>query len=234
MIKNIKLTSKHVFLIVLVVGALALLLVYFNVFTAYNDKTEALKKSNAELQKQVDDMKQYFDQMGVYSKQSAEMTEAMDELLKDYPGDAREEDAIMTAVAMNNVAIINFDKIAINAPEVILSIPADTVKAAAVENLEGQIDFVERKTAYKNITDYGNLKLAVEQVYKSPYRIGIGEVNYKRKAGLGDPTDLVEGNITISYYSVDGLGREYVAPNMPTYPAGVTQLFGEPFLGEEE
>ncbi|MCM1100887.1 MAG: hypothetical protein NC079_01230 [Clostridium sp.] len=229
-----KLTSKHVFMIVLAVGVLALLLVYLNVFVAYNDKTEELKKSNAELQKQVDDMKVYYDMIGTYQKGSADMAAAMDELLEDYPADAKEEDAIMMAVNMQNVALLNYESIAIGSQESLLAIPKDMVTAANVEGMENPIDFKSRTVNYNNTTTYAHMKMAVEEVYASPYRIGIDSISYKRKAAIGEPWDIIEGNIVISYYSLDGLGREYVAPTMPTYAPGNPQLFGLPISMVDE
>ena len=219
--KNI--TSKQVFMVVLLIGIVACLLVYLLVFTDYNDRTDILKTSNAQLRTEVEDMKQYYDNMEVYLADITRMVEAVSEMTKDYPGDAREEDVVMMAVDMQSVAIINFEQINVASPEVITSVSQETVAAAEVEGLEEQIDFVLRQATYSNTTSYGALKSAIEKVYASPYRIGVNAISFKKDS---NSNNYIQGTIDISYYSLRGMGKEYNAPNMPSYSVGGSDLFG--------
>lgn len=218
-----KITNKQVFLSVLLIGVVACLLVYMLVFTPYNDKTAALKTSNAALKAEVDDMKQYYDNREVYRQETAAMIEGIGEMTADYPADSREEDAIMMAVDMNSAALINFDQINIDSPEVILEVPEETVAGAQIEGMEGVVDFVRREVSYSNITDYSNLKAAVAKVYDSPYRIGVSAVSYKKDS---DDNNFISGTIDIMYYSLSGMGKEYEPPKMPEYFGGASDLFG--------
>ncbi len=45
---------------------------------------------------------------------------------------------------------------------------------------------------------------------------------------------LLDGTIDVVYYSVEGTGKEYVAPDMNPYLSGVVNIFGEFELEEEE
>lgn len=228
-----KITNKQVFTVVLLVGVLVCVAVYMGVFTSYNNKTAALKASNAELQTQVNDMEQYFNNMGTYRANAAKMEAEITERTKDYPGDAREEDIVMMAVNMNAASVINFEKINVDESEVIHSIPVETVTGAGIEGLEEPIEFVEKKATYSNQTTYPNMKLAVQKVYESPYRVGINAISYRKES---DSNNYISGTIDITYYSLRGMGKEYKAPEMPTYFGGGEggDLFGILPYGAEE
>lgn len=219
-----KITNKQVFMLVLVVGIVACLMVYMLVFTKYNDQTTALKSSNAQLETQVNEMKEYYDNMEVYRRNAAEMAAGIAEVTEDYPADAKEEDIVMMAVAMQNRAIINYDQINVDEAKVIHDISEDIVKGAAVEGLTESIQFVERQATYKNMTSYSNLKEAIATVYESPYRIGVNAVAYRKTS---DTNNFIDGTIDLTYYSVRGMGKVYKAPEMPSYFGGASDLFGQ-------
>lgn len=219
--KNV--TKQQVFSVVLLIGVVVCLLIYMLVFTKYNDATAALKTSNAALKTEVDSMKEYYDNMEVYRTKVKEMVADIEERTEDYPGDAKEEDVIMMARDMSAVALMNFDKINVESPKVLLNIPEETVKGANIEGLDQSIDFVERKATYSNQTTYGNLKSAVEKVYDSPYRIGISSIAYRKES---ETNNFVQGTIDVCFYSINGMGKEYTAPEMPVYFGGATDLFG--------
>lgn len=218
-----KITNKQVFMLVLAVGLVVCLIVYMQVFSKYNEKTTALKKSNAELEQQVNELKEYYDNMAVYQARSAELIADIEERTADYPADAKEEDIIMMAVTMQDRTIINFSKINVEDKKVLHSIPEDVVKGAGIEGLEKPIEFAGKMATYSNKTNYGNLKTAVETVYDSAYRVGINTVSFRKS---NDSNNIMEGTIDLTYYSVSGMGKEYEAPEMPTYFGGATDLFG--------
>ena len=223
-----KITNKQAFMLVLAVGVVVCLIVYMQVFSKYNDKTAALKKSNAELETQVNELKEYYDNMPVYQAQVAEMVANIEERTANYPADAREEDIVMMAVTMQDKTIINFSKINVDNKKVIHSIPEDVVKGAGIEGLGDEpIEFVGKMATYSNKTNYGNLKTAVEAVYDNPYRIGINTVSFRKSS---DSNNIIEGTIDLTYYSVSGMGKEYEAPEMPSYFGGATDLFGPLYL----
>jgi hypothetical protein len=218
-----KVTNKQVFMVVLVVVIIAVVLVYLNVFVAYTDKADALQKSNKELQVQVDDMKQYYDNMEVYRTKTSELTTVIEDELADYPADSRVEDAVMMAVSMQDVALVNFDQINIGTSESIYTVPQETVAAANIEGMTEELDFVERQVTYSNELDYTNLKKCISEIYNSPYRVGISAVTYKKQS---DDTKIIDGTIDVAYYSLTGLGREYQPLTIPEYQSGTTELFG--------
>lgn len=219
--KNI--TNKQVFVIVvvLVIGVCAV--VYSMVFSDFKTKTEALKASNDTLEAEVNELEQYYVNMETYKTKQKQMLEDIEVRTADYPGDAKEEDAIMMAVDMNATAIINFQSIGIGGSENIHSIASEVVTAAGAEDYKEQIDFVEKTATYGNITDYGNLKACVEKIYASPYRVGIDAISYRK---VSEENLQIEGTIDIAYYSIKGMNKAYVLPDMPEYMDGIGELFG--------
>lgn len=215
--------AKTIFMGVVGVGIVVCLIVYFMVFNKFNDMTSELKKSNAALQVEVDDMKVYFDEMETNRRLKNEYWEDINSKLQEYTAAIRDEDAIMVAVAMNNDSIINFSEINFKYPEIIHTVAEDIVKKVGEESLTGTVDFYEKQVTYANDTDYSNLKRAVAAIYNSPYRLGISAISYKKQ---NDTDNLIEGTIDVIYYSVDGLGKEYATPEMPGYLKGATDLFG--------
>lgn len=217
-----KVGPKEICGAVTALGLLACLLIYLFVYNDYTEKTDALKASNRQLQVEVDNLKQYYDKIPFYNASMAEMKATIEEITADYPGDAKEEDVIMMAVKMQEVALINVDKINIAAAKAIHTVPEDVVKGLKDENLTTAIDFNARQATYDCLTDYGNFKAAVEKVYDDKYRIGINSVSFKKD---NEDNNFIKGTIDITYYSLAGMNKEYVKPDMADYLSGTMDLF---------
>lgn len=228
-----KVTSKQIFMSVLVVAFALCALVYVMVYTKYNDMTDALKKSNKTLSDQVVELEGYYINMQDYRDKTAEMATRVNVLTEDYASEANEEDFIMTAVDMQSAAIINYEKISIDTEEVIHTIPADVATGSKIKDLESEILFYERKASFANVTDYANLKACVEVIYNNDYKVGIDALTYKRE---GETNNFIKGTIDITYYSLQGMNKEYKYPKMDTYLSGVqnNDLFGKMVVTEEE
>lgn len=228
-----KVTSKQIFTGVLVACVALCMLVYLMVFTKYNDEKDMLVASNNSLQTQVDELKGYYDERTTYRTNTANMTKSIADMTLDYAGDAREEDFIMTAVAMQDAAVINYEKINIDEEEAIHTIPVEVVTGAKIEGYENEIEFVEKKASYANITDYKNLKLCVEEIYKNDYRVGIDALVYKRES---DSNNFIRGTIDVTYYSIHGMNKPYEFPKMDNYLTGGEDqdLFAKLLVDEDD
>lgn len=233
-----KVTKKSVFTAILVLAFALVVMVYMMFYTKYNDQTDALKKSNKALKEQVDELYVYYENRTQYRTDTANMLKGVNDMTLDYTSQANEEDFIMTAVAMQAAGIINYEKVNIDTEEVIHTVPQETVKGAefkipgAEEGAEAQpIEFYQRNATYANVTDYANLKKCLEVVYNNPYRVGINNVSYKREK---DENNFIKGTIDITYYTIQGMGKDYEYPAMDTYMSGVQDLFGKIVLLEGE
>lgn len=226
--KNAK---KNVFIGIAVFMVGICLLAYVMVYSKYTEMTDKLVASNKDLQTQVDEMKGYYEKMDQYKLDTAKMVEDIDELTMEYSSQANEEDFIMTGVKMQMNSIINFEKVNIDTEEVIHSIPVETVTAAGIEKYQQPIEFYARKASYENLTDYANLKNALQVVFDVPYKVGINNITYARE---NESNNFIEGAIDITYYTVQGMDKEYEYPKMDGYLTGVQDLFGKMFTEEGE
>lgn len=227
--------NQKTFLGVLILGVVVLLLVYFMVFQKYNDKTESLKAENTTLRGEVQIAKKYYDEMETNQRRIDEIRSYLNEMLDEYPADAREEDAIMMGVDMEAMCGEDFQykEINIAESEVLYTIPEEEVVTAGIEELTNTIEFVERNVTYSGKLDYSDLKKCIQQIYSNPNRIGIYNVAIAKQETATDDgvSSHLEGNIDVSFYSVTGTNKTYVAPDIAEYEDGTSNPFKLARLG---
>lgn len=224
-----KVNAKQVMTSVALVGLLGFLAVYFLVFQAYSDKADEITQSNAVLSKRVNELREYYNNMDNYNAEIADMQEQVNVWLDTFPADVKEEDIIVLALDTEKKAIVNYTNINIGEREELASIPAEVVKNAGMENLEGELKFVKRQTSYVNETEYFSLKDCVKTINDSNNRLAISNISY---ASDDDNKLILNGTIDVTFYSVIGTGKEYVPQNLPAYESGLPILFGFPGIDE--
>jgi hypothetical protein len=209
-----------------------LAIVYVFVYMDYNDKTQAVKSTNASLRSSIEQLQVYSDNIEQYQAAIEDMEEQIIESLEAYPADAREEDAIMLAVNLQNDNYITYSSIGIDTSEVLYDIPGSIITPLEMEGYTTGISFSRRSASYVNTTDYSNLKSVIEGIFDSSNRIGINSISYSRN----DEEATLEGSISLSFYSASGTGKEYTAPSMASYKAGTSDMFrtGSAYNGSDE
>lgn len=224
-------SSKNILIYVAAIGALLMILVYFLVYQKLVGEAEKINASNAELARRVDELKVYYDARETNLANTHLLEQLVDDLLTVYPADAREEDAIMLAVQMQRDSGAEFLNINMdNSADPIHVVSAETVTAAASEQYTQEIRFRNMFATYTNEVSYEGLKNLIQTVYNSSNRIGIENISYSR----GDENNPnLAGQIDLVFYSVNGTGKEYVAPDIMPYLAGTDNIFGEIIVSEE-
>lgn len=223
--------GKNIMLYVAGLGALLMILVYFLVYQKLVDKADEIEASNQELARRVEELKGYYDARETNLANTLLLEQLTDELLAVYPADAREEDAIMLAVQMQRESegkFLNVNMECGNPP--IHVVPAETVQAAGSEKYTQEIQFCYMNATYVNEVSYAGLKNLIQTVYNSNNRIGIQNISYTR--GNEENPNLA-GQVDLVFYSVNGTGKEYVAPDIMPYLAGTDNIFGEIVVTEE-
>ena len=217
--------NQKTFLGVSLVGILVLVVVYVFVYLDFTQRTEELEKSNSELRATVRELEEYNTNMESYKIEIEEIKAEINAILDEYPADAREEDAIMLAVELQERNTIDFDAINMEEKEGVYTVEPYLVTAAALEGLDESLVFTQKHAVYVNQTTYYDLKSVIRQIYESDNRIGIDNIVYTKNEEYG----LLEGNIDIYFYSLAGTDKEYAAPDIAEYPAGTS----DPFRSEE-
>lgn len=224
--------GKNIMLYVAGLGALLMILVYFLVYQKLVDKADEIEASNQVLAKRVEELKGYYDEREINLANTMLLEQLTNELLTVYPADAREEDAIMLAVQMQRDSGAEFLNINMERSEVpIHVVAAETVQAAASEQYTQEIQFRNMTATYINEVSYIGLKNLIQTVYNNSNRIGIQNISYSR--GNEENPNLA-GQVDLVFYSVNGTGKEYVAPDIVPYLAGTDNIFGEIVVSDEE
>ncbi len=217
-----KITAKQAMTYVLLLGLLLFIGVYFLVYQKDLEQADAIRSSNAALQVRVDELKTYYDNMEFYQEEIARMDTQAAEWLDEFPADVKEEDIIVLAIDTERNAAIGYSNINIQGREALATIPADTVKAAQMEQYTDEITLMQRKTSYVNITDYTNLKNCIKTINDQDDRMTISNISYSSNKETGG----IEGTIEVTFYAAYGTGKEYVPQVLPAYESGLYNLFG--------
>lgn len=212
--------NKNTLIYVAAFGALLMVLCYVFVFQKFNTAAEELERSNRELNQRVADLKVYYDNRELYLNESERIRQEIGGILEEYPADAREEDAIKLAIYMQMQSGLAYSNISISSPESVKIIPSETVTSAGIEEYSGQIAFSGRDASYVNEISYEGLKGAVKTIFESNNRIGINNIAYVK-----NETNLT-GSIDVTFYSAQGTGKEYTAPDLMQYLSGTENIFG--------
>lgn len=227
--KKKKISSKNLFTYVILIGLVALGIIYFMVFQKLNTKTDALKATNGQLKTEINNTKQYYDNREQYRQDTADLKQKMDEMVAEYPADAREEDVVMLAVDAEEVSNALFAEVNIDMPEVLYTVPQEEVVSTGIEGLTEAIEFVERKSTYAvQDASYTDIKNCIQSVYSNPNRIGISSIYFAKETELTDgevTSNCLKGTIDVSFYSMTGTGKVYEAPDMGSYVNGTSNPF---------
>lgn len=224
-----KVSSKQVMMYVVLFGVLLLVGVYFFVYKSYTDQAATIETSNMVLNRRVAELKEYYDNMEGYNAEIELMQAEIRNVLGQFPPDVLEEDMIVLALDTMENAAVEYTNINIGAREALRNIPAATVQAAGMEELNLELVFVERKGVYVNDTVYQSLKDCINTINNSDNRLAITNIAYSRNENTGELT----GTIQVSFYTIIGTGREYEPQNLSDYVSGLSELFGVVHTVEE-
>lgn len=218
------LNNKKIFLYVVLVGLLGFLAFYMLVFKKYEEKTEDLRRQNANLRTEVNDLKKVYDNLDAYRQTIAIMDGYIVTTLSQYPADVREEDALVIAVDTLNKAYVEYSTINIKEKEEVGAIPAETVQKAGLESFQDEIKISKRTVSYVNSTDYINLKTIIGTILSYGGKKTIEQISYS-KSEDGEK-GFITGTIDVTDFVAEGTGKEYQAPDIKEYEAGLYDLFG--------
>ena len=241
-----KISSKQVFTYTLLLGVLVLVAFYFLSFTKKMEAKDALIASNKKLDERVQSLKGYYDKQEEYRQEMAAMEPEIDEILNKYVPNVREEDVIMQAVNTQRSAAVKYNSINIASNKDLKVISEKVVKGAGIEKYQNEIKFRQRTATYANNLDYINLKLVLQSFFESGYNIGVSNITYTKSdtadaimqgfideetgelifatEKLEQKQGILNGTLTLQFYSVAGNGKTYEKPHMVPYESGAADF----------
>lgn len=215
--------AQIAFVTTFLLGLVLSLVVFMYVYNPYKEKTEALHNSNIQLSSRVDELKEFYDNMDMYRQQMELMSGDIQEKLKNFPVDAIEEDVVYLAVrSLKDEIEVKYSTISIESPTVLGNIEEKVVQKAQVEGFEKELAFKQRNATYSNETNgYLNMKDLITCMNNNQEELAIQNVAYKRDEESG----MLKGTIDVSFYTIEGLEKEYVKRQFSEYELGLMDLF---------
>lgn len=216
-----KMFNKQTFAIVSAVGTLLVVIIYVFVYLDFSEKTQTLELSNRKLAENIKQLEEYDANKAQYEQDIEDYTNAINEIMGNYPADVREEDIIMLAVQIQQNNEIAYNNIKMEDTENVYTVSKDVVQPAGIEEFDKDIIFERKLATYSNTTDYGNLKGCIEQIFNSDNRIAINQIIYTKNKETGK----LEGNIDLKFYCAKGTQKEYTVPDIKEYISGTSDFF---------
>lgn len=221
-IKNLKkYFNQRTFMGVSLIGIVVFVFVYVYVYLGFVEKTEALEQANMTLKQELQELEEHYQNMASYKQGIEEMQTAIEDILQEYPADAREENVVMLAVQIQEENDITYSSINMEEQEAVYTVPHDLFMTAGLEGFETDVVFAQKHATYVNETTYDDLKECIAQVYAVKERIGMDNIVYCKNQETG----MLEGNINLYFYSAAGTGKTYEAPDIAEYISGTENLF---------
>ena len=215
-----KLDSKKILTYTLLFEALLILGVYIWVYQKYTDMTAKLQSDNQTLTTRVAELKEYYDNVEMYTESTKAMKAEIDEKLDSFPADVKEEDVLVLALDTMRKANVGYTGISVSPRKSIYDIDETVVTDAALEGYDQAISMGSRVTQYTTINNYYELKKVVDIINSIENRRVINTLSYTK-----NDDGYLEGTIEVQSFFAIGTGKGYVAPDIADYEAGLSDLF---------
>lgn len=241
--------AQTTFITVILLGIVLGFVLYMYYYKPTNEKTEALKATNAVLQERVNTLEKFFNEMPENKKKIAEMEKGIKEMTSGFPADVKEEDTIYVALRTMNLESlkdmyadgsiaaedqimqdleyqgdeqrVSYSAIGINSEEELGTIELAEVTGANIEGFTEELVFKRRVATYQNVTDYSNLKGLIQSINCDPDKKTISDIAY-----TVDEEGKLSGNVSVMFYSLAGTGRTYEPKDLSAeYEYGLANLF---------
>lgn len=215
-----KLDSKKILTYTLLFEAILILGVYIWVYQKYTDMTAKLQSDNQTLTTRVAELKEYYDNVEMYTESTKAMKAEIDEKLDSFPADVKEEDVLVLALDTMRKANVGYTGISVSPRKSIYDIDEAVVTDAALEGYDQAISMGSRVTQYTTINNYYDLKKVVDIINSIENRRVINTLSYTK-----NDDGYLEGTIEVQSFFAIGTGKGYVAPDIADYEAGLLDLF---------
>ena len=224
-----KVDNKSVFAVVALLCFVALFMSYIFGYKKLEEQATRLQHENDELNTRIASLETYYKTEQQNKDDIESMTASLNEIYSQYAGDVRPEDGLYQGILMTEASKIQYSSFGFGGNEAILTIPAETVQAAGIENYQNEIKFNEFDVTYDGVVGYDELKELVKSLDESGYDLAIGSLSF-----TGTDQAKLSGSTLISFYSVAGIDAEYKEPPVEPYEVGTGNLFGFNFIETEE
>lgn len=233
---NMKLKKSDVNILIILVGILIPVAVYFFVYTSFTEKTATMNADNETLQSEVDYLQDLADHKQQYIDDTAAMQIQIDEIKSRFPAEYKPEDDILYIIGVEKDYGAQIPTIAMGTSSMI-EVAATTEDANAettdgTENAEATTDdSVDAATPTISLyqtpisvsmqSSYRSLKDIVTYINTDTNRKSIDSL----AVVFDTETGLLSSTMAFTAYSLIGTEKEYVTPSVNGVFYGTNDIF---------
>lgn len=240
-------SKRDIHLLIGFSGILVAALVYFFVYTPMLEKTEQLEAENTQLSTHIAELEALAAKQDFFLTETERMDQEIRDIYDEFPADVRVEDALLQGITMQQVSLMNMNKINYEAagelyrpiaqsadqvpatvsspsvPEDGTTAPEDgaSVPAEGAVAAESNIIAMRQPVTYEYSCSYDEFKRSVDYLCSSSNRQTISQVALVYDSSTGE----LSGQTDISMYYITGTGKAYIEPNLPAVALGTNNLF---------
>lgn len=233
---NMKLKKSDVNILIMLVGILIPVAIYFFVYTSFTEKTAAMNADNETLQTEVDYLQDLADHKQQYIDDTAAMQIQIDEIKSRFPAEYKPEDDIMYIIGVENDYGAEIPTIAMGTSSMIevaataeetAEAPAEGAEATddaagdTVDTTTPAISLYQTPISVSMQSSYRSLKDIVTYINTDTDRKSIDSLSVV----FDTETGLLASTMAFNAYSLTGTEKEYAAPQVSGVFYGTSDIF---------
>lgn len=234
---NMKLKKSDVNILIMLLGILIPVAIYFFVYTSFTEKTAAMNADNETLQTEVDYLQDLADHKQQYIDDTAAMQIQIDEIKSRFPAEYKPEDDIMYIIGVENDYGAEIPTIAMGTSSMIeVAVAAEETAEAPAEGAEATTDDAAGDTVDTTTPAISLYQTPISVSMQSSYRSLKDIVTYintdtDRKSidslsvVFDTETGLLASTMAFNAYSLTGTEKEYAAPQVSGVFYGTSDIF---------
>lgn len=234
--------GKNLFILVLLVGVIAIVASFYAVYKPNVAKAKNLQGEIDTVRVRVEALTKHKDNEKKYKADIEKYLGEVETVLAEYPADVKYEDALIDAINMQkDTEEFKYLTITVEDKEEVLVVSDETVMNMDRPEYVSGVGFNLTEALFAGEVGYPDLKKAVKYALDKDARVGVCNISYQ-KAGqwlhylkpegsdefvLYKANPLLAGVLVLDYYSVSGTDKVYEYPDMSEYEAlGGGNIFG--------
>jgi CHASE3 domain sensor protein len=221
-------SSKDSKILVILVGILAVVAVYFFVYKPTLEKNTALESENSTLSQRVDYLKSLVAKEEEYRSETDRMNAEVSQMLVDFPSYLMIENEIMNVVDSEGVSNADIASVTVGDPTLVdvasnttselSGEEATTVASSAAE----QYSLFDMNTSISYTASYEGMKQLINFVAGDKDKHSVSTFT----ATLDNSTGYITGVMDYDAYFIFGQDKDYVSPDIPNIEHGTENIFG--------
>lgn len=232
-----KLKKSDVNILIMLLGILIPVGVYFFIYNSYTEKTAAMNASNEVLQSEVDYLQDLADHKQQYIDDTQAMQIQIEEIKTHFPAAYRPEDDILYIINVENnydaeiptISMGNSSMIEVAAPttETVeegspeVAVEGDDAANDTVDVATPQISLYQTPISVSMQSSYRSLKDIITYINTDPDRKSINSISVV----FDTETGKLSSSMAFTAYSLTGTDKEYATPNVTGVFYGTNDIF---------